>query len=47
MESSDGVPQTNVVSLEKVRVTLESEGIEFIGAPGKPTGILIHAKPRT
>jgi ribosome-binding protein aMBF1 (putative translation factor) len=47
MESADGAPQTNVVSLEKVRVTLESEGIEFIGAPGKSPGIIIHAKPRT
>ncbi len=45
MESVDGPPQTNVASLQKVRMALEAEGIEFIGSPGKAPGILIHPKP--
>ncbi len=46
-EQTDGLPPTRGGNLTKIIAALESEGIEFIGAPGKPTGILINAKPRT
>jgi len=46
MESVDGLPQTNVASLQKVKAALEAEGIEFIGSPDHSPGILIHPRPR-
>jgi transcriptional regulator with XRE-family HTH domain len=45
IESVDGTPNSNIQTLLKIRRALEAQGIEFIGSPGKPQGILIHPKP--
>jgi hypothetical protein len=47
LEAAEGIPTANVQTLLKIQRALEAQGIEFIGAPGKSQGILIHAKPRT
>lgn len=46
IESTDGIPTVNVLTLNKIQSALELQGIEFIGSPGKAPGILIHPKPR-
>lgn len=39
IEAFDGVPQTTVSTLTKIRGALESAGIEFIGTPDDGPGI--------
>jgi transcriptional regulator with XRE-family HTH domain len=45
IESVDGIPSSNIQTILKIQRALEAEGIEFVGSPGKPQGILIHPKP--
>lgn len=42
-EQAAGVPKTRKDSLELIKETLESAGIEFIGAPDDAPGIRIHS----
>lgn len=39
-----GIPNSRKNNLERIRKTLESAGIEFIGTPDNGPGIRIHAK---
>lgn len=39
IEASDGVPRVNVTSIERLKVTFESQGVEFTGAPHEGPGI--------
>lgn len=44
IESFEGLPDSRVSTLIKLKVALEAAGIEFIGAPDDGPGIRIHAK---
>jgi len=44
LEGSSGVPDTTTRTLEKLRATLESAGIEFIGTPDDGPGIRIRLR---
>ena len=39
IEAADGVPASNVKTLEAVKKTLEKAGIEFIGSPDSQAGV--------
>jgi transcriptional regulator with XRE-family HTH domain len=41
IESSKGVPNSNIPTVAALRASLESAGIEFIGAPDDDPGIRI------
>lgn len=42
VEANEGEPTCRPQTLHKLRVTLESAGIEFIGTPDDAPGIRIH-----
>ena len=42
IEAEDGVPSASARTIENVRATLESGGIEFIGTPEDGPGIRIR-----
>lgn len=42
VEADEGEPKCRPKTLDKLRTTLESAGIEFIGTPDGAPGILIH-----
>ena len=44
-EDVEGIPPTRSGNLEAIIVTLESAGIEFIGAPDDGPGIRIYSAP--
>jgi hypothetical protein len=44
-EDVEGIPPTRSGNLEAIIVTLESAGIEFIGAPDEGPGIRIYSAP--
>ena len=46
MESSDGIPSSNLPNLKAIQSSLEQAGIEFIGTPDDRPGIRI-GKPKT
>ena len=41
MESSDGIPSSNLPNLKAIQSSLEQAGIEFIGTPDDRPGIRI------
>ncbi|WP_353652420.1 helix-turn-helix transcriptional regulator [Loktanella sp. PT4BL] len=45
IEATDGLPDSTVTTLFKLKTALEAAGIEFIGTPDDGPGIRIHAKP--
>jgi transcriptional regulator with XRE-family HTH domain len=47
VEANEGEPKCRPQTLDKLRVTLEAAGIEFIGTPDQAHGILIHRPPST
>ena len=47
LENSLGVPDTTIRTLEKLRETFESAGIQFIGTPDDRPGIRISAPPKS
>lgn len=44
-ESSDEVPGSKAGTLEKIRTTLESHGIEFLGDPVASPGVQLKRTP--
>ena len=44
LESFDGVPSANIKTLDSVKRTLESAGIEFIGTPEDGPGVRLFNK---
>lgn len=42
MEASDGVPASQVKTLDAVRKVLEKSGIEFIGSPDDAPGVRLR-----
>ena len=44
IESFDGLPDSRVSTLSKLKIALEAAGIEFIGTPEDGPGIRIHSK---
>ena len=44
LESFDGVPSANIKTLDSVKCTLESAGIEFIGSPDDGPGVRLFNK---
>ena len=44
LESFTGVPSSNFKTLEAIKTTFESAGIEFIGSPGDGPGVRLFAK---
>lgn len=38
-ELADGVPAANVRTLEALKLTIENQGVEFIGAPNDKPGV--------
>ncbi|WP_055687202.1 helix-turn-helix domain-containing protein [Loktanella sp. 5RATIMAR09] len=45
IEKANGLPDSTVSTISKLKNTLEAAGIEFIGTPEDGPGIRIHAKP--
>jgi len=45
VEANEGEPKCRPQTLDKLRVTLEAAGIEFIGSPDDAPGIRIHPAP--
>jgi hypothetical protein len=45
MEVVDTVPNSTLPNIIAIRFTLESAGIEFIGAPDEGPGIRIYSAP--
>lgn len=45
IEAVDGLPDSTISTMSRLKSTLESAGIEFIGTPEDGPGIRIHAKP--
>ena len=45
LEACDGIPNSTVKTLTKVKISLESAGIEFIGTPDDGPGIRIYSAP--
>ena len=45
IEMEPGLPSSNVTTLAKLKATLESAGIEFIGTPDDGPGIRIYSAP--
>ena len=41
-EAQEGVPPDRGGNLDKVRLTLEGMGIEFISAPNEAQGVILH-----
>ena len=44
LEASDGVPSSNVKTLDSIKKSLEKAGIQFIGAPDDGPGVRLFAK---
>ena len=44
LEASEGVPSSNVKTLDAVRRSLEESGIEFIGTPEDGPGVRLFNK---
>lgn len=42
MEASDGIPASQVKTLDAVRKVLEKSGIEFIGSPDDAPGVRLR-----
>ena len=45
IEAADGLPDSTISTISKLKATLEAAGIEFIGTPEDGPGIRIHAQP--
>ena len=45
IEAVDGLPDSTISTMSRLKSTLESAGIEFIGTPEDGPGIRIRAKP--
>ena len=45
LEACDGIPNSTVKTLTRVKISLESAGIEFIGTPDDGPGIRIYSAP--
>lgn len=44
LEASDGVPSSNVKTLDSIQKTLERSGIQFIGSPEDGPGVRLFNK---
>ena len=44
LEASEGVPNSNVKTLDAVQRSLEESGIEFIGSPDDGPGVRLFSK---
>ncbi len=44
IEKSDGLPDSTISTVSKLKRSLESAGIEFIGTPDDGPGIRIHKR---
>ena len=42
IEAEDGVPKSSVATMEKLRITFEAAGIEFIGTPEDRPGVRVN-----
>jgi transcriptional regulator with XRE-family HTH domain len=44
LEASDGVPSSNVKTLDSIKKSLEKAGIQFIGTPDDGPGVRLFSK---
>ena len=44
LESSEGVPSSNVKTLDAIQRSLEQSGIQFIGTPDDGPGVRLFSK---
>lgn len=44
IEASDGLPDSKLSTIAKIKSTFEAVGIEFIGSPDDAPGIRIHPR---
>jgi transcriptional regulator with XRE-family HTH domain len=44
IEAQDGLPESTITTMAKLKSSLEAAGIEFIGTPDDGPGIRIHAR---
>lgn len=45
IEAVNGLPDARISTVTKLKMVLESVGIEFIGTPDDAPGIRIHSRP--
>ena len=45
IEKKDGLPDSTISTISKLKLSFEAAGIEFIGTPDDGPGIRIHAQP--
>lgn len=44
LESFDGVPSSNIKTLDAIKLAFEKEGVEFIGSPDDGPGVRLFSK---